>query len=895
MSVRHYLFMLSNEIRRKFLEFFERNGHTIVPSDGLIPQNDPTLLFTSAGMVQFKDHFLGKIKLDFNRAVSCQKCLRTSDIENVGRTARHHTFFEMLGNFSFGDYFKPDAIRWAWQFVTEELHLPTEKLWVSIYTEDDESFHLWHKEAGVAENRIVRLGAESNFWKMGETGPCGPCSEILVDQGPERGCGKPTCSVSCDCDRYLEFWNLVFTQYDRQADGTLLSLPKKNIDTGMGLERTAAIVQGVQTNFDIDLFRPLINYVHEFTDIRYGNNPKSDMSFRVIADHSRALTFAISEGILPSNEGRGYVLRRILRRAYRHGKLLGIDQPFLYRVAGVVVDLMNETYPDLKPRWQHTSQMILVEEKRFESTLNQGLNLLDEWIDKLKQTGTKVIPGEVAFKLYDTYGFPLDLTKDIAEEHNLSIDEPGFKSELTQQQERARAAWSGSGEQKVLDVYQQIQKQHGDTEFLGYKKEKLKATLVAIVKNGQLVPTANLNDTVEFVFDQTPFYAEAGGQVGDTGWIEGKNRKDGFKAEVTNTIKKVGNSVLHQATVQRESFKVGGDDSCEVGKKYTLSVDTEKRHNTARNHTATHLLQAALRQVLGDHVHQSGSLVSPDRLRFDFTHYQAITPEELNRIEELVNEKIQENVAVKVLQKPIDEARKMGAIALFGEKYGEQVRIVKVSDYSIELCGGTHLVQTGDIGLFIITNTSSVAAGVRRIEAVTGKTAYHYLKKLQQTVIDTAQMVKTEPEKLASRIESLVEENKQLTKEIDRLKTQGTSLNLDTIIQSASDINGIKVIARKINDADQKMLLNISDQLKNKLSNAVIILGSSSADKVNLIAMVSKDLTNKVHAGKLIQQVAAIVGGGGGGRPDLAQAGGKEPLKLDEALSKVPEIVKQML
>ncbi|MFB3895697.1 MAG: alanine--tRNA ligase [bacterium] len=876
--------MQTNEIRAKYLDFFKRHGHTIVPSDGLIPKNDPTLLFTSAGMVQFKDHFLGKIKLDFHRAVSCQKCLRTSDIENVGRTARHHTFFEMLGNFSFGEYFKPDAIRWAWQFVTEELRLPQEKLWVSIYTEDDESFNLWHQEAGVAENRIVRLGEDSNFWSMGDTGPCGPCSEILIDQGPEMGCGKPTCAVGCDCDRYLEFWNLVFTQFDRQPDGKLLSLPKKNIDTGMGLERTAAIVQGVHTNFDIDIIRPIIEYVHEFTDTRYGANPKSDMSFRLIADHSRALTFAISEGILPSNDGRGYVLRRILRRAYRHGKLIGINEPFIYRIAGVVVDLMNEAYPDLKPRWQHTSQMILAEEKRFESTLNQGLTLLDEWIIKLKQNNATVIPGEIAFKLYDTYGFPLDLTMDIAAEQGLTVDEPGFKSELGIQQDRARAAWSGSGEQKVSDIYQQIQKQHGDTEFLGYKKEKIKAKLIAIVKNGQLVQSAEPNDKVELVFDQTSFYAESGGQVGDTGTIIGKK---GTTAEVTGTTKIVGNSVLHQALIKKGNLT--------IGEEYTLSVDPEKRHNIGRNHTATHLLHSALRQVLGDHVHQSGSLVSADRLRFDFTHFQALTPEELNRVEELVNEKILDNLAVKVLEKPIDEARQMGAMALFGEKYGEKVRVVKVSEYSIELCGGTHLDLTGDIGLFVITSTGSVAAGVRRIEAVTGKAAYHYLKKWQQTITDTAQLVKSEPDKLYTRIESTLEENKQLHKEIEKLKTQGSSLNLDTIIQSASEINGIKVIVQKINEADQKTLLSITDQLKEKLSSAVVVLGSSLGDKVSLIVMVTKDLAGKVHAGKLIQQIAPLVGGGGGGRPDLAQAGGKNPEQLDTALQQVPSIVQGLI
>ncbi|MCX7919562.1 MAG: alanine--tRNA ligase [bacterium] len=876
--------MLTKEIRLRFLEFFQRYGHTLVPSDGLIPKHDPTLLFTSAGMVQFKDHFLQKINLEYTRAVSCQKCLRTSDIENVGRTARHHTFFEMLGNFSFGDYFKQEAIRWAWQFVTEELHLPKEKLWISIYTDDDESFNFWHTEAGVAANRIVRLGKESNFWQMGETGPCGPCSEILIDQGENVGCRKPNCSPACDCDRFLEFWNLVFTQFDRQADGTLLPLPKKNIDTGMGLERTAAIVQGVRSNFEIDLFRPLIHYIHEFTDIRYGSDAKSDISFRVIADHSRALTFAISEGILPSNEGRGYVIRRILRRAYRHGKLLGIEEPFLYRVAGEVVELMQDTYPDLRTRWQHTSNIILTEEKRFETTLNQGLALLDEWINKLKQTGDTVIPGEIAFKLYDTYGFPLDLTMDIAAENQLTVDQSGFNAELSLQQERARAAWVGSGEQKVSDVYHQIQKQFGDTEFLGYKKEKLHAKLLAIIKNGQIVESAEPHETVELVFDRTPFYAESGGQVGDTGCI---TKGKGTKAEVSTTVKKVGNSIIHQVNIQKGKVN--------VGENYLLTVDSEKRYNTARNHTATHLLHTALRRVLGDHVHQSGSLVAADRLRFDFTHYQALTEEELNRVEEIVNQQIQNNLPVKALISSVEEANRLGAIALFGEKYGKLVRVIKVADFSIELCGGIHVARTGDIGLFVIVSSGAVAAGVRRIEAVTGKTAFHYLKKMQRILFDTAELVKSEPDKLYSRIESLVAETKQLHKEIEKLKTQKTSINLESILQSAVETNGIKVIAQKIKDGDQKTLLSITDQLKARLHNSVAVLGSSLADKVYLIALVTKDLTNRVHAGKLIQRIAAIVDGGGGGRPDLAQAGGKNPAKLDEALSQVPEFVKQMM
>ncbi len=876
--------MESREIRSKYLNYFKKQGHTIVPSDNLVPKNDPTLLFTSAGMVQFKDHLLGRIKLDYTRAVSCQKCLRTSDLENVGITARHCTFFQMLGNFSFGDYFKQEAIRWAWEFVTVELSLPKDKLWVTIYKDDEEAFKYWQSEAGVSQERIIRLGEDSNFWNMGETGPCGPCSEILIDQGEELGCRKPTCGPGCDCDRYLEFWNLVFTQFDRQPDRSLIPLPKKNIDTGLGLERLAAIQQKCPSIFETDLFTPIINFTQELTEKKYDENKKVQSSFRVIADHVRALTFAFSDGVLPSNEGRGYVLRRILRRAYRHGKLLGIEKPFLYRASDIVVDLMRDIYPELAEKRQHTSQTILAEETRFESTLNSGLALLDEAIQNTKSQKQTEVSHEIVFKLYDTFGFPVDLTEEILKEQNLNYDKNKFQEDLTHQQQRSRQAWAGSGETGHDEVYKEVQKQFGDTEFLGYKKLKTKAKVLAIIKNGVLVNEAIKEDNVEIIVEKTPFYAESGGQVGDIGFITGQRK---LQIAIKDTQKYVSGSIVHIGSVLTGKIV--------VGQEITLTIDEDKRHDIAKNHTATHLLMASLRRVLGTHVEQAGSLVHPDYLRFDFTHFKALSDDETNRIEELINEKVQENIPVKWIETDMAKAREMGALAFFGEKYGERVRVVSIGKFDRELCGGTHLEATGDVGLFLIRSSGAVGSGVRRIEAVTGKRAYQTVKQWHDTLDSAADIAKTDIPSLPTRVEKLLEEHHQLSKELEKLKTKETTSKFKEI-GHIDEIAGVRYIIQKFEEGgDTKTLLSLIDSLKPNLKNTAVVLGGILNGKVNLVCYVTPDLVNKLHAGKIIGQVAKIVGGGGGGRPDLAQAGGKEPEKLVEALNQVKEIIRLQL
>ena len=876
--------MQSREIRSRYLDYFKQQGHTIVPSDSLVPKNDPTLLFTSAGMVQFKDHFLGRIKLDYTRAATCQKCLRTSDIENVGMTARHHTFFEMLGNFSFGDYFKQDAIRWAWGFVHEQLGIPEDKLYATVYTDDDEAIQFWMKEAGVKENRIIRLGADSNFWSMGDTGPCGPCSEILVDQGPEFSCGRPDCGPGCSCDRYLEIWNLVFTQFDRQADGSLQPLPKKNIDTGAGLERIASVLQRKPSNFETDLLMPLIEFTQGLTDKKYTESKKTTSSFRVIADHARALAFCLSDGILPSNEGRGYVIRRILRRAYRHGRLLGIEKPFLYQAAGVAVDLMSDIYPELKEKQQHTVQTILAEENKFQVTLSSGLSLLSEAIEEAKSDQQNEIPYSTVFKLYDTYGFPVDLTREILEESNLTYNHEKFNAEVVQQQERSRASWVGSGDQGQSEVFKEVQKKFGDSDFVGYKTLELTAKVQAIVKESQSVDTASAGDKIQLVFPLTPFYAESGGQVGDQGTVTGDN---GLIIQISEVQKYVGGSIVHVGTVEKGTIK--------TGQEVTLKVDAKLRHDTARNHTATHLLMGTLRQVLGEHVEQAGSLVSPDRLRFDFTHFQAPTHEEISRIEELINDKIQQDLFVSAIETDINSARGMGALAFFGEKYGEIVRVVNVGDFDKEFCGGTHLSSTGDIGLFLITNISAIGSGVRRIEGVTGRKAYEHVQQWREILKSSAEVLKVNINHLPQQVEKLQEEHKELSKQIEKLKTQGSLSQIDSLISEALEVAGIQLIVKQIPDADPKALLSIVDNIKPKVTNTVVVLGTVTEDKVNLISFVSEDLIKRIQAGKLIGEIAKLVGGGGGGRPDMAQAGGKEPDKLPEALEKVADIVKAKL
>lgn len=875
--------MQSNEIRSRYLNYFQKQGHTVVTSDSLVPKNDPTLLFTSAGMVQFKDHFLQRIKLDYTRATSCQKCLRTNDIENVGMTARHHTFFEMLGNFSFGDYFKQDAIRWAWGFIREELGLPEDKLWVTIYNDDDEALKYWVEEAGVKESRIIRLGADSNFWTMGDTGPCGPCSEILVDQGESFSCGKPTCAPGCDCDRYLEIWNLVFTQYDRQADGSLLPLPRKNIDTGAGLERVSAILQKTPSNFETDLLMPIIDFTSSLTSVKYGANKQSTTAYRVIADHSRALTFCFADGVLPSNEGRGYVLRRILRRAYRYGKILGIQKPFLNDAANVVIEKMGDVYPEIREKKQHIISTILAEENRFETTLDSGLSLLSDAIEKAKSDNKTVIPADTVFKLYDTYGFPADLTRDILEESGMTYSAEEYQKEIQHQQERSRAAWSGSGEQKQAEVYKDIHRQSGDTKFVGYEKTNNEGQVVALVKNGLLVDSVSEGDEISIVTSETCFYAESGGQVGD----KGKISKDSSTIEVTDTRRYVQGSTVHFGKVIHGQFKKG--DSVQ------LTVDSNLRHDTARNHTATHLLMAALRKVLGEHVEQAGSLVAPDRLRFDFTHFQAVTAEELSQIEDMINNRIQENIPVQTIETDINKAREMGALAFFGEKYGEMVRVVDVKDFDMELCGGTHLQTTGDIGLFLIISAGSIGSGIRRIEAVTGRGAYSRVHEWKTILEQSSDLLKVEIQGLPSRISKLYEENKELSHQVDHLKKELGLGQVNQMQANSIDVKGMKLIVQNIPDSDPKALLTIVDTLKPQLSNTILILATSTEDKVNLVTFVTPDLTKKVQAGKIVGALAKLVGGGGGGRPDLAQAGGKEPSQLAAALEKAPSIVEGFL
>ncbi|MBI5198773.1 MAG: alanine--tRNA ligase, partial [Nitrospirae bacterium] len=808
--------MTSNELRKTFLKYFEERDHRILPSSPLIPKSDPTLLFTNAGMVQFKGIFLGEEKVNFTRAATIQKCLRAggkqSDLERVGKTARHHTFFEMLGNFSFGDYFKDKAIFMAWEFLAEVIGLPKERLWVSVFREDNETATLWRDKIGLPEERIVRLGEEANFWRMGDTGPCGPCSEIIIDQGPEVGCKKPSCAVGCDCDRYLEIWNLVFMQFNRDGKGVLTPLPKPSIDTGMGLERLAAVTQGKLTNFESDLFLPIIRAVSDISGVAYSSKlqtPDSrlqtlDFSLKVIADHIRAITFLLSEGVLPSNEGRGYVLRRIIRRAARHGSLLGIEGPFLYRLVDSVVSVMGQAYPEIIDREDYIERFTAVEEERFSGTLEIGLRILREIIDKAKETKASKISGDDLFTLYDTYGFPLDLSHDIAQEEGFIIDEAGFHKAMERQKLKAKAAWAGSGEEKVKEIYRKFS-EIGKTLFIGYEEFQSNAKILAIGKNDTPVESAKEGEDVEFFLDRTPFYGEAGGQVGDSGiFIKGSSR-----AVIKDTVKPIENLISHKARVLKGEFRVGDVIRAEV--------DTEKRKATARNHTATHLLHSALREVLGDHVKQAGSLVAPDRLRFDFTHFSSLSEREIDAIEEKVNRVVMENIPLEIEVKDIEDALNSGAIALFGEKYGEKVRVVEMKGISSELCGGTHLNATGEIGLFKIVGESGIASGVRRIEALTGESALKYIKEEEQELIKIARLLKSSDLKVSQKVEKLQTVQRDLEREIERLKEKLSSTKSAAIINEAKDISGIKVIAKRLEEADIKDLRIFADSLRNRL------------------------------------------------------------------------------
>jgi alanyl-tRNA synthetase len=881
--------MTGHELRTAFFEFFREKGHTIVPSDSLVP-NDPTLLFTTAGMVQFKPHFEGSIPLPYKRAVTSQKCLRASgkqnDLEEVGKTNRHFTFFEMLGNFSFGDYFKKEAVEWAWEFITEKARLPVDKLWVSIYLDDDEAFDLWTKGVGFRADRIVRLGMKDNFWPpVVIPGPCGPCSEIFIDLGPEKGCGKDTCQPGCDCDRYFEFWNLVFQAYTRDDAGELHPLPTQNIDTGMCLERLGMLVQNAPTVFDMDMVKPIVENMADLTHTNYGETIDNDHALRVLADHIRCLTFAISDGVMPSNEGRGYVLRRILRRGVRYGSKIGMKKPFIYKGVDKVVEIMGKVYPELVAKQELVTKVILSEEERFQRTLEQGLERLDSVMSNLNAQDIFVIPGKDAFELYDTYGFPLDLTQNVAEEKGFTVDEGEFQKAMEEQRERGRAAWQTVGSIFQMGVYNDILKEQGSTKFEGYSNTSLDAQVIAIVKNDELLSSAKEGDEVEIVLDKTPFYGEVGGQIGDTGWLI----KDDTKIQVLDSIRPIPDVIAHKCKI------VSGNIS--PSDRVTATVDKDRRQKIAANHTATHVLQSALRQILGGHVAQSGSLVTPDRLRFDFNHYEAVSSDKLKEIEKLVNQHIRENTSVMTAEMGIQDARDKGATALFGEKYGDFVRVVQLDDYSMELCGGTHIRMTGEIGSFNIVSEGSIAAGVRRIEALTGEYSYLYGLDMEKQVMKIVDLLRVKPTEVADRIEVLLQQNKELEKEISRLQQKSALSQTGDLLNQVEEIKGIKVLAKAVDNVDRNALRAMVDDLKARIGSGVIVLGAVTDGKASFVVGVTDDLIKDkgLKAGDIIKRVAEIAGGSGGGRPDLAQAGGKDTSKVPEAVAETFKIINDLL
>jgi len=875
--------MNAAEIRSRFLKYFEKNGHTIVESSNLVPKDDPSLLFTNAGMVQFKKIFLGQEKRAYCRATTSQKCLRVggkhNDLENVGRTARHHTFFEMLGNFSFGDYFKADAIKFAWDFITKELKLPKDRLYVSIYKDDDEAGELWQKVAGVSPDRIFRLGEKDNFWSMGDTGPCGPCSEIYVDQGADMACG-PDCGIGkCDCDRFLEIWNLVFMQFDQAADGTRTPLPRPSIDTGMGLERIAAVVQGKRSNFETDIFRALIDYVADKAKVKYHQDKETDTALQVIADHSRSIAFLITDQILPSNEGRGYVLRRLIRRAFRFGRLIGLTDPFLHDIARQVVQQMRDAYPELLSNQEFMARVIKEEEERFSQTLDKGLVILEEELERLGRGGR--VTGEFAFKLYDTYGFPLDIVNDVSEKHGVTVDEPGFMACMKEQKTRAKKAWKGSGEKDVASMFQGLLEAGIKTKFTGYARCEGEGRIVALLNGeGEGVEKLEQGEGGWLVAAATPFYGESGGQEGDIGEISTTTGG----ADVLETVKPAPDLTVHKVFVNEGEIA--------PGQTAILTVNARLRTAAARNHTSTHLLHAALRQVLGDHVKQSGSLVGPERLRFDFTHIAPMTPQEIARVEQLVNRAILDDIPVSrefVSQK---EAVAKGAMALFGEKYGETVCLVEVPGVSMELCGGTHLSSTGQAGSFVILSETGVAAGIRRIEAATGWNALNYFQGLRQEMGEVQAVLKARPDDVAARAKAMSAQVKSLQKDVERLQTKLASGEGGAHMREVEDIGGVKVLAVKAEAASMKSLREQMDALKSKLPSGVAMLAAPTEDgKVAVLVAVSKDLHTKFTAPQLIKEVAAEVGGSGGGRPDMAQAGGTDPSGIDRAIAKLKELV----
>jgi len=872
-----------HEIRKEYINFFKGKEHLALKSFSLVPKNDKSLLLINAGMAPLKPYFTGEKEPPSKRVTTCQKCIRTADIEKVGKTARHATFFEMLGNFSFGDYFKKEAIKWAWEFLTQVLEIPEEKLWVSVYEKDYEAYELWNKMIGVPEEKIVLLGKEDNFWEL-EVGPCGPCSEIYVDRGEKYGCGKETCKPGCDCDRYIEVWNLVFTQFDKDENGNYNPLKNPNIDTGMGLERMATVLEEVDSIFEVKEIKKILKVVEKESGKIYGEDEKADVSIRVITDHVRAMTFLVADGVLPSNEGRGYVLRRLIRRAARHGKLLGIEKTFLHRVVSAVIDSWQVEYPELKEKESYIKKIISTEEEKFQETIHQGLTILENYIQDMMKNNEKYLDGEKAFKLYDTYGFPLDLTKEILEEEGLAVDEKGFNEYMEEQREKARAArekFSDSGwkNTNVIDLQQQY-----NTVFKGYDCLSTESKVIGIYVDGNPVNIINEGEEGILILDETPFYAERGGQVADIGYI----KKEGFEAKVENTQYTKDETIAHFVKIK--------EGSLEVGDKVIAAVDSKNRRDIMRNHSATHLLHRALKDVLGEHVNQAGSLVAADRLRFDFTHYEAVNEEQLKQIERIVNEKILEQLDVKTVETSLDEAERMGAVGLFEDKYKDRVRVVQMGEYSKELCGGTHVDNTSNIGIFKIISESSSASGVRRIEAITGRAAYEYLLELESSMDKISNLLKADRRNTVSKVESLIEELKIKEKEINTLKSKMAKSIAEDILDKKQVVDGINLLAYKVENMDANNLRNLGDNLRDRLGTGVVMLASVNGDKINFVAMVTKDLVQKgLHAGNMIREVAKITGGGGGGRPDMAQAGGKDITKVDEALSAVPSIIKEQL
>jgi len=882
--------MTGSEIRARFLEYFRRRGHTVVRSSPLVPAQDPTLLFTNAGMVQFKSVFLGEERRDYVRATTAQKCVRAggkhNDLENVGHTARHHTFFEMLGNFSFGDYFKEDAIRFCWELLTEEFGLPKDRLKATVFTDDDAAFGLWKTVAGLSDDRILRLGEEDNFWAMGDTGPCGPCSEVHFHQGDHLPCAEEqagrTCpGPACDCDRWLEVWNLVFMQYNRDASGAMTPLPKPSIDTGMGLERVAAVLQGKQSNYDTDLFRPLLARVEELCGKTYGRDEAADVSMRVIADHARAATFLITDGVMPSNEWRGYVLRRIMRRAMRHGRMLGMSEPFLWDVTGRVVSVMGEAYPEIREAQARVAEAVRQEEERFAETLDLGMAKIREYLEAHRGDAARTVDGRFLFTLYDTHGFPSDLAQEVFADAGWTVTpetQQAFDAEMEAQRERARAGASfgggDSGDPSVA-IYQRLSNELARPTFLGYGALTAPARILAMVADGQRRREARQGETVEVILDRTPAYAESGGQQGDTGSLVGREGQ----GRIQDTYYRGSQLIVHRVAVTQGQLR--------EGEEVAVSVESRRRQGLRQHHTGTHLLHAALRRVLGTHVAQAGSLVAPDHLRFDFSHGAAVKDSELEDVESLVNEQVQANVVVSPAEMDLQEALKSGAMALFGEKYGDRVRVIRIGDFSTELCGGTHLDATGQIGLFKVTDEGAVASGVRRIEAVTGEPALAHVGREEAALRESAGLLRIPPLELPRRLATLLEDQKRLEKQLAQLESRLARTQAQDLVTAATPVAGVTVLAARLDGLDPDGLRSVVDTLRDRLPSGIIVLGSAADGKVNLVAAVSKDLTRRFPAGRLVQEIAKMVGGGGGGRPDLAQAGGKDASKLDEALAAV--------